>query len=400
MKKTCIFLLLALCALLCAGCGVEPLTVEPVNLAFVAGIADGETELQPTAELAVLPALPGSSYAFISVDGSPACIGSGSVADLTDRGYTETMMERIRKAMTEDFTQELADFTPDSGEIDLASAIGLAARTLRASADESRRDLLVLYCSGRSTTGLIDLTRTPLARLDADSSAAAVAGAMAGTDLSGVEVIWYCCGDMGGQAPLSAAERQTLRDFYEKLLLTLGAESVTFRQDLPGSGSYRFPDAPVSAIPAAGTASCLTELSAESLAEDALAEPLVISEAQLRFQPDSDAFCDPEGAAACIQPLADFLLAHPEKALLVYGTCAGDFEDGEALSLARARAEGVKSLLTAAGVDAGRVSAIGVRPSEDPYYQFGLGTGAEGAVNRKTVLLDRDSALAQQLLGQ
>ena len=72
-----------------AGCGSsEDLqTSEPVNIAFVVGIADDETKFNDgIAELNTLPAAPGTDYAFISVESEPTTIGEPStIPDLSDR---------------------------------------------------------------------------------------------------------------------------------------------------------------------------------------------------------------------------------------------------------------------------------------------------------------------------
>ena len=124
---------------------------EPVNIAFVVGIADDETVLNDgIAELSALPALPGTDYAFISAVGVPVTIGEpGTIPDLSDRGYTNDMMERVYAGIRADLAERLASYMPATGEIDMAATITLAVRTLNAHAVEGRPNILVLYCSGR-----------------------------------------------------------------------------------------------------------------------------------------------------------------------------------------------------------------------------------------------------------
>ena len=84
--------------------------------------------------------------------------------------------------------------------------------------------------------------------------------------------------------------------------------------------------------------------------------------------------------------------------VLLYGTCAGESDSEYTLWLGKARAESVKTALVEAGVDANRIVAVTVRAVDDPYYQFGLGAGAEASVNRKTVMIDMSTELAQQIM--
>lgn len=390
-----------------SGCG-EGQTAEPVNIAFVVGIADDETKFNDSIEeLSMLPNLPGTNYAFISAEGKPATIGEiSTIPDLSDRGYTDTMMERVRAGIKADLTERLASYKPSSTEIDIATATELAVRTLKANAVEGRRNILVYYSSGKSTTGLISMLETPVYKLDIEASVATVAEQM-NVDMSGIdEIIWYCCGDFGGvnQPKLSSNEKSQLKAFYEQLFTALGAKSVTFKDNLPSDESYSFPDTPVSSIAVEGAASQLKELVVlkpdvfEGADATVLKAPIVIPEDQVRYKPDSAEFLDPDAAAAAIQPVADYLAQYPELNILLYGTCAGDTDSEYTLWLGKARAESVKEALVAAGINASRITAVTVKVADDPYYQLGLGTGSEACVNRKTVMVDMSTELALHIL--
>lgn len=391
------------------GCGgsEDIQTSNPVNIAFVVGIADGETKLnEGIAELATLPANPGTDYAFISVESEPTTIGEpGTIPDLSDCGYTDVMMERVRDGIKADLTDRLESYEPVYPEIDMAAATELGVRTLNAHAVEGRENVLVFYCGGKSTVGLINMLETPVYELDVEGSVASVAQKM-NADMSGIDVVWYCCGDYFGSAQpkLSANEKAQMRFFYEQLFMALGAKSVTFKEDLPSNGCYHFAETPVSCMVVEGTVSGLMDLTIlepeifEEADETVLEAPIVIPEEQVRYKPDSAEFLDPDSASAAIQPVADFLLDHPEVNILLYGTCAGESDSEYTLWLGKARAESVKTALVEADVDANRIVAVTVRAVDDPYYQFGLGTGAEASVNRKTVMIDMSTELAQQIM--
>ena len=404
MKNLILFALVLLVLLTCAGCTQES-SPQPVNIAFVMGVADGEALINcGIPELTALPSQPGSSFVFISPEGEPVCIGEpGIIADLSDRKYTDVMMDRIRAGVRAELTQRLEDYHPRTGELDLAAAAELAVRSLKANAEEGRKNYLVFCCGGKSTAGLIRFQDVPVFRMDIDASVREIAGKMC-LDMSCVdEVIWYDLGCYGSesQPALSANERARLREFYGKLFAALGAKKVTFRDDLPGSGYYRFPDAPVSLMAVESVESglkALPELKPEVLAaadETVLDTPLVIPESQVRYLPDTAEFLDPDAAADALRPVADFMLEHPSLSILIYSTCAGDEDD---LPLSRARSNRVKDTLTASGVEAGRILVADVPVEEDVYYRFGLGVGPEAGVNRKTVIVSARSDLALRLL--
>ena len=411
MKKCVVLVVSALAMVLilagCVGGGEDDQSSNPVNIAFVVGIADGETRLDSSIdELKALPDKPGTDYAFISAEGDPAVIGeAGTIPDFSDRGYTDVMMERTFAGIKADLIALLEAYEPVSPEIDMAAAIELSVNMLHAHAVNGRQNLLVFYSGGKSTTGLINMVTTPVYKMDVEESVSAIAQQM-NLDMSGIDIIWYCCGYFGPDQPeLSFGEKETLKEFYEQLFTTLGAESVTFRDDPPLNECYHFADTPVSCMAVEGTASALVELAVldPEIFEDAktaLETPIVIPEEQVRFQSDSTEFYDPAAAAKAIQPVADFLLAHPELNLLLYGTCAGETDSEYTLWLGRARAERVKSVLLEAGIDEDRVTAVTVKAEDDPYYQMGLGTGEEASVNRKTVMVDMSTAFAQQILSK
>lgn len=379
---------------------------EPVNIAFVVGIADNETKLnEGISELSNLPTSPSTDYAFISIEGEPRTIGeAGTIPNFSAQGYTNTMMERVRAGIMADLTERLNSYKPKSSEIDMAASTELSVRTLNAHAVEGRKNILVYYCSGKSTTGLINMLETPVYQMDVQSSAKAVAEKM-NLDMSNIdEVIWYCCGDFGDtQTKLSSVEKTQLQDFYKELFIALGVEAkkITFKDNLPNSESYSFPDTPVSCMPVEGTESGLVDLDPEMFKDadsKALESPIVIPETQVSYKGDSAEFLDADAAKDAIQPVADFLLESPEVSVLIYGTCAGDVDSSETLTLGKARAESVKQVLVSAGVDEKRITAVTVKVTDDPYHQFNLGTGSEAAVNRKTVMIDMSTEFAKQIL--
>ncbi len=411
MMKTFLFVLaLLVVTVLFGGCADSsaPEKPEPVNIAFVCGIADKESVFDGTIrEVISLPSRVGSTYTFVSVDATPSPIAAGKINDLTDRGYTDRMMERIEDGIHADLLSKLAAFTPDREEIDIAAATSYAVRSLQNDTNSDMPNVLVLYTSGKSTSGIINLAATPLFKLDTEAAIPVIAKKMA-LDMSFIDqIVWYCCGDIHGQEDsYSPEERVKLQEFYNALFREMGAPEITFMPTQPLEDLYSFPDVSVSDVTVADTSWTAPELvfADEKVFqeddEDLMDTAVVFPEDQVRFLPNKDEFSDPAVAEEAIRPAAEFLLSHPDIQILLYGTCAGDTDSDFCLNLAEARARRVKQELCSYGVTDDRVVVIRLRIQDDVYYQYGMGTEEAGAVNRKTVMLNLDSALGQLLLSK
>lgn len=341
---------------------------EPINIAFVFGIADGETKLNDgIEELAMLPAMPGTDYAFISVESTPSLIVEPrTILDYSDRGYTDVMMERLRAGVRADLNQRLSTYEPASSQIDIAAAVDLAVRTLNAHAKEGRKNILVLYCSGKSTCGIINMAETPIYRLDIDVSAPAVAEKMS-LDMSNIdEVIWYTCGTCGGvnQEVLSPDERALMEAFYDRLFRRLGAKNVTFKYDPPKAEYYSFADCPVSHMDVEGTSSSLVELTAfyDVVEETVGTEEVILrlDDTKVAFRPDEDIFVDEATAREALKPFAQFLCNNPDQRVLLAGSTATGSSRDRCMALSKLRSDRIRTLLISEGVDPAQIDSVGL----------------------------------------
>ena len=150
-KNAIISVIFMILILTCAGCSKKQEVTEPVNIAFVLGVVDDETVINTDIdEFAALPSEPGTTYAFVSPESTPTTIcDPGIIPDLTDRGYTSTMIERVQKGIKADLTEKVSSYVPATGEIDMARALTLAVRTLNSNKVNGRENILVIYCSGK-----------------------------------------------------------------------------------------------------------------------------------------------------------------------------------------------------------------------------------------------------------
>lgn len=244
-KMTSMVLALGGITCMCTGCGNGEKTVElnqPYNVSFVTVIANNNPVLDTGInELAQLSEAVGSTYSCILADAVPNVICEGTVPDFGDKGFSKDMINRAQASVAADIIGQLDAAAPDNDEVDIAAATSLAVRKLRSEQVEGRENILVYYGSGISTSGLIDMRTVPLSDLDVDTSAKELAEVM-DLDLSGIRVIWYCCGDVAGddQLPLSDNEKRIDKDFYRAWLTNMGADEVVFMDNVSPDGCYSF----------------------------------------------------------------------------------------------------------------------------------------------------------------
>ena len=256
-KMMSMVLVLGVVAYMCTGCGngEEPVELnQPYNVSLVTVIANNNPVLDTGInQLAQLSEVAGSTYSCILADATPNVICEGTVPDFGNRGFSKDMISRAQASVAADIIGQLDAAAPDNDEVDIAAATSLAVRKLRSEQVEGRDNILVYYGSGVSTSGLIDMRTVPLCDLDVETSATELAEVM-DLDLSGIKVIWYCCGDVAGtdQLPLSDNEKRIDKDFYRTWLTNMGADEVVFMDNVPLDGCYSF-DHQVSVMETEGT---------------------------------------------------------------------------------------------------------------------------------------------------
>lgn len=409
-KMMCFALVLAMMCAMFVGCESESdmSANQPRNVACVVTITNNSPAVDADMidELSELPGLPGSTYVVVNAEGQPRVICEGEIPDFADRGYSKVMLERIQSSIAADINGQIETASPCTNEVDIAGAVSLAVRNLHANAVEGRENLLVIYTSGISSTGLIDMISVPVYQMDVDASVSTLTDLL-NLDLAGIDVVFYACGDVSGDQPaLSSVEQAKLKEFYQELFLGMGADSVTFMEDIPSGDCYSF-DCQVSVMLTEGTSSGLQadltifdQAMLESNEEDdVFAEPVMLTEQQVSFVGDSARYLQPEEAERILKPIADFLMSNDVTILLI-GTTAGDSNSAYTVELSLSRSNTVKQTLVDFGVDPSRIISVGLG-STDPWHVYGISTSDPAAsCNRKVVLLDASSPTAIEILSE
>lgn len=418
MKK--VISIICLVAMLVCGCengndkdkDTEKLLRQPYNISLVAEIANNNPVFDANIdELSNLAAAAGSTYSCILADSTPNMIIEGTIPDFSDKNYTKDMMERARTGVAADIIGKIEAAKPDSPDVDLAAATSMAVRKLHSDEVKNRNNLLVYYGSGISSTGLIDMIKVPVCEMDVESSVKTIADSM-DVDMTGIQVIWYCCGDIAGseQKALSDNEKKTLKIFYQKLFEKLGAESISFMNDLPQSGSYDF-DQRVSVMKTEGNESGLKgkvidgndagvkdETLAKAFSEGDI---LAFDEKSIAFKEESTELEDKNSSKESLAYVISYMQEHPDFQLLICGTTTSAGEESSCIEFSENRAEAIRTLLVdEAGISSERVHTLGCGWSSCLYVND---RGADGELNesaeqnRSVKLVDYNSQTAQEI---
>ncbi|MCD8022265.1 MAG: OmpA family protein [Lachnospiraceae bacterium] len=118
---------------------------------------------------------------------------------------------------------------------------------------------------------------------------------------------------------------------------------------------------------------------------------------------------DEEAAKAAVEPVAEALLSHPDNAILIAGTTATDGTQESCVELSERRANAVKDLLVNEfGIPESQIQTIGLGYEADPFERrqdreiegdiTSKFIESEGKKNRRVVIMDLASDIAQQIL--
>lgn len=229
-------------------------------------------------------------------------------------------------------------------EVDLAEALALADRIHSAA---NAKGVTVVYATGLSTAGGVDLTGAGMLGIESDVLTAHLQ--TLGYDLSHTErILWYGFGDVDGeQEDLTPALEQSLKATYEETFVALGVEAVEFRDDLPDTDDSLTSDQP-----------SMSTIDVPELKE---IEVSVGSETKLRpetlpFIAGTAELVDENSAVSAVQPFAKAMLEDERLVVTVAGSTAGYPWDREyAYRLGEERAQSVAKLLVSLGVDESRI---------------------------------------------
>lgn len=221
---------------------------------------------------------------------------------------------------------------------------------------------IIVISPGLSDTAPLDFTVPALASVDPALVTEKLTTLKAIPNLKGAELLWVGNGQAAGtQQPLAPAQAKNYENIWASILTASGATTTLIPG--PTSGGNKPNNAGHTLRPVPPTQQCAVGTKECGLGFPTAATPtteVFPNASALGFTPNTATFRDKPGATQTATNLAAWLTDDPHRTLTIAGTTAtaGTTEQQNMKSLERAQA--VKDLVVANGVQAGRISVDGL----------------------------------------
>lgn len=350
-------------------------------------------------------------YSFIvRVDGEPELVSAENL-DI-DAQFKNASKERLKRDALNRATNLLNIIDEVSAvypEVDYLEGLRCSAASLH-SMDDSYTSRSIICCgTGLGTTGYMDFQNNLLSA-EPEVIVEMLQEREALPDLKDITVYWLGMGQVAApQEKLNPKQSKNLENIWKAVVEASGGEFVS-NEYITVSGelntSDELPSVSVVEVPADKPIvfepevleQAETEEETSSENDNAFEEPIALGESQVEFIGDKSEYLHPETAVETIRPIAEYLINHDTVPLLLIGATAGDNTNESTLQLSADRAEAVKRTLVELGVDESRINTIGMG-SDDPWHIKDAGyDGPVASSNRKVVLIDARTDLAQKLM--
>lgn len=400
MKKTLILLLLVAVTINLTGCGTGSAEApEKAAVCYVIGNTANSKGLNlnsPLVQDTAYDVILGYGYvAVISVDEDPEVVLANSYE--IDVKYKSASAERLKtdaRAKATNLSVIMANVMADDPEVDYLEGLRLAVRTLAPLEGYTSKTIIVIG-TGLSTSGVLDF-RNNLLSAEPDSIVTMLAEREELPSFDGITVVWQQLGDVSApQHSLTQQQRNRLEQIYGGIVEKGGGEFIYNEiMAAPINSTLDYPTVSVVDLPA----EIPIKFEPEST-EPIFDEPVSLSEELVQFLPDSADFLSPEKDSEILAPIAAYMVkTDPNITLLLAGCIAGDVDSENGYRLSLNRADTVKRALIDLGVPESRLITVGLGCS-DPWHIPGVGyDGPLASENRKVMLLDASSELAQGIL--
>ena len=344
-RKMAALLAGALTAAVLTGCGMFPSQTEQptaTDTVLLMTQGDGMPALNKDEDveefLSCVNTTLGGSASLVITDGNPQVIGPVRFDEEKANSVQQEKTDKKKSAEVAEMLKSAAASTP---ETDLISALSLAARLAASGTAEDKQ--IVIRHSGVNTADSLPMQELDLVSSDITDLIDQLDAEALIPDLQGVKIHFFGLGYVAGsQQALSKKQVKWLQSFWQSFFERSGAE-VTFHADIVSGNALTNGHSVTPVTPAEGV------------------NFVKFSSKKVEFKPDSDDFLDEETARSAIAEVAAQMKEGSAHYIIAGSTAKVDnpTQDGPArLSLLRAQA--VRQVLVDAGVDAERLTCVGL----------------------------------------
>lgn len=313
----------------------------------------------------------GGSASLVITDGNPQVIGPVRFDEEKANSVQQEKTDKKKSAEVAEMVKSAAASTP---ETDLISALSLSARLAASGTAEDKQ--IVIRHSGVNTADSLPMQELDLVSSDITDLIDQLDAEALIPDLQGVKIHFFGLGDVAGsQQALSKKQVKWLQSFWQSFFERSEAE-VTFHADIVSGNALTNGHSVTPVTPAEGV------------------NFVKFSSKKVEFKPDSDDFLDEETARSAIAEVAAQMKEGSAHYIIAGSTAKVDnpTQDGPArLSLLRAQA--VRQVLVDAGVDAERLTCVGLGNEVTSVRDM-----QEEANNRAVYLVAEGQAQADEFL--
>ena len=369
--KVALCALCAALALFASGCSGED--TAPSSVAIVASNVSNQ-EVYPYELLGDALTETASTGGWVDVliaDGHPRTVLEGGVQSAAASSTAAQVRATQAQAIAEAFVNEAAGAQAQCAETDVLGGLSAAAASL---AQAPGSHTVHLFSSLLSTAGVVNLAEHPEwvsapagSGITSEELHARVVEQLKPLlpDMSCVsKVVIYGAGvTAGDQVAPNTAQANDLKDLWSQILLACGVGEVQY-VTAPLSGKETEGAYPVSTVELPQV-TVDVEIPQASVPEPAAEpEPVAVvsfDDTTVPFVPDTAELADPDAARQAVAELAATMAEHPDTTVTLVGSTAGcPWRNDHGVPLGLERAQAVAKMLVDAGVEAGRITVIGL----------------------------------------
>lgn len=400
LKDFTLILSIVLAALSLTACQSEDLAVEqPVSLAVIYCQREGNSTSGSYFDarfdgddetLLCKAASPGSEIIIITTSGSP--YQSDTIKVPNSDAVTSQQAQDDQYYFAEKIKENLVKTEANAAEADAYEALRIAANWLKSQPDGYPKYCLMID-NGICTTGNLSFFQQGFLSANPETIVNNLAQKSQLPDLKDVTVLFAGLGRTSSpQAEPGTTAQKHIEDLWQLIVTKSGGTAIVAKDKyemVTGQAKY-----PVSVINFTSDQPMKFDPSAEVNFD----QVQYLGEDQIQFVGDSAEFLNPEQVVQLINPIAEYMKAHPSFKMLLIGTTAGDETTPYCINLSKNRADAVKNALISIGIPQNNLITVGLG-SADPWHIYDIGTSSpEASKNRKVVLMSADSEEAKTIL--